>query len=173
MFLASLIFSILALPTTAVSQPLEERGSPAGLGSITVLNNMGYTVFMWSVDDQRAPMKTIPPGGEYRETYRLHPKGGGISIKLSTSPDITNIVQFEYTQAGEKIFWDVSCVNTKPGSPFYAKGVSLQTSSSDCPHAFTCAAGDSKCPHVYHKWNDDHASHGCPIHTSFRFQLGL
>ncbi|KAB8070467.1 hypothetical protein BDV29DRAFT_160414 [Aspergillus leporis] len=163
------VFCFLALISAAATQHLEETPD---VGSTKIVNNMGSTIYMWSVADEQGPMMTIPPGGSYREIYRFHPNGGGVSIKLATTPDITNIIQFEYTRAGEKIFWDVSCVDTKPNSLFYAKGISLEPSSKDCP-AFTCAPGDTKCRHVYHKWNDDHAAHGCHIDTSFTFKLGI
>ncbi|KAB8204949.1 hypothetical protein BDV34DRAFT_225969 [Aspergillus parasiticus] len=169
------ILFILSLLSVVSSESLEEHGSAAGLGNVAIVNRMGTTLYLWSVDEKEGPMHAVVPGTSYQETYRLRPDGGGISIKVSTSQDVNgDILQFEYTQAGEKVFWDVSCVNTKAGSPFYDKGLMLIPSSSkDCPHAFVCLPGDPNCKYVYHKSSDDDASHGCPASTSFHLKLGF
>ncbi|KAE8161595.1 hypothetical protein BDV40DRAFT_301236 [Aspergillus tamarii] len=175
MSLTNLILFILALLSVVSSQSLKEHDSTTGLGNVVIDNNMGTTLYLWSVDAKEGPMHAVVPGASYQETYRLRPDGGGISIKVSTSQDINgDIIQFEYTQAGEKVFWDVSCVNTKAGSPYYDKGIILLPSNTnDCPHAFACFRGDSNCKYVYHKSSDDDAAHGCPIRTSFYLKLGI
>lgn len=175
MSLTNLILFILALLSVVSSQSLKEHDSTTGLGNVVIDNNMGITLYLWSVDAKEGPMHAVVPGASYQETYRLRPDGGGISIKVSTSQDINgDIIQFEYTQAGEKVFWDVSCVNTKAGSPYYDKGIILLPSNTnDCPHAFACFRGDSNCKYVYHKSSDDDAAHGCPIRTSFYLKLGI
>ncbi|KNG91022.1 hypothetical protein ANOM_000809 [Aspergillus nomiae NRRL 13137] len=175
MSLTNFILFILALLSVVSSESIEEHGSAISLGNVAIVNNMGTTLYLWSVDATQGPMHAVVPGASYQETYRLNPKGGGISIKVSTDQNVDgDIIQFEYTQAGEKIFWNVSCVNTKPGSPFYAKGLILMPSNTkDCPHAFVCLRGDSNCRYVYHKSNDDSATHGCPIGTSFNLKLGI
>ncbi|KAE8140340.1 hypothetical protein BDV38DRAFT_280336 [Aspergillus pseudotamarii] len=175
MSLTNFILFILALLSVVSSQSLEKHGSTTGLGNVVIVNNMGTTLYLWSVDENEGPMHAVVPGASYQETFRLRPDGGGISIKVSTSQDINgDIIQFEYTQAGEKIFWDVSCVNTKAGSPFYDKGlILLPADINGCPHAFACFRGDSNCKYVYHKSSDDYATHGCPISTSFNLKLGI
>ncbi|KAE8349231.1 hypothetical protein BDV28DRAFT_163734 [Aspergillus coremiiformis] len=175
MFLTMLFLTILTLLARATSQPLEDLSSsaPSAIGTIGIENHMGATVYFWSVDDKQGPMRTIEAGRSYVEEYRLRPNGGGISIKLAMSPDITNIIQFEYTRLGDKVWWDVSCVDTKPGSPFYAKGIKLDSATPQCPHNFVCAPGDERCPFVYHVWNDDHATHGCPVDSFLHLTLGV
>jgi hypothetical protein len=79
MSVSKFVFCFLALISAAATQHLEETPD---VGSTKIVNNMGSTIYMWSVADEQVPMMTIPPGGSYRETYCFHPNGGGVSIRL-------------------------------------------------------------------------------------------
>ncbi|KAK1139072.1 hypothetical protein N8T08_001318 [Aspergillus melleus] len=145
-----------------------------GGGGVNIVNNLDSTVYAWSVSDRVSHMHTLSAGGgNYQESWQSNDNGGGISIKLSMSEDQSDVLQFEYTQSDDTIFWDMSCIDMGTDSSFTKNGFSVQPSqtSSDCP-SVNCSAGDSECAEAYLQPKDDHATHGCPIDTSFQLSLG-
>ncbi|KAA8646076.1 hypothetical protein EYZ11_001919 [Aspergillus tanneri] len=165
--------SVISRRDSNSSAPTTTPGGGAS-GGVNILNNMDSTVYAWSVSDRVSNMHTLSAGGgSYTENWQSNSNGGGISIKLSTSPDQSDVLQFEYTQSGDKIFWDMSNIDLGSGSEFTKHGFSVQPSyvDVDCP-TVSCAAGDSQCAQVYLQPTDDHATHGCPIDTSFTLKIG-
>jgi hypothetical protein len=143
-------------------------------GGVKITNNLDQPVYAWSVSSDVGSMQTINSGGGvYTEDWRTNPNGGGISIKLALDQQQTDVLQFEYTTAGDTIFWDLSCINMESGNQFTSKGFSVQPSdeTSTCPKA-VCKAGDSACSAAYLQPTDDHATHGCPINTSLDLAIG-
>ncbi|KAJ6115688.1 Secreted thaumatin-like protein cetA [Penicillium sp. IBT 18751x] len=144
-------------------------------GSVLITNNLNMDVYAWSVTDVVGPMQTLTAnGGTYSEAWQTNPNGGGVSIKLATDPSQSDVLQFEYTQATDTIFWDLSCINMESSSEFTTYGFSVLPSegqSSSCPSA-VCAAGDSACAAAYLFPTDDQATHGCPIDTGLALNLG-
>lgn len=90
------------------------------VGSISIKNQCDFPVNLWSVSDQQGPMVTLSSnGGEYSETYRTNPNGGGISIKITPEDYVTDpVTQLEYTLT-DLIWYDVSNIN---GMPFQNYG---------------------------------------------------
>ncbi|KAL2815553.1 hypothetical protein BJX63DRAFT_389859 [Aspergillus granulosus] len=173
MFTKALVAAALATLATALPQPtVVRRGNGGG---VTIVNNMDVDVYAWSVTDSVSNMHTLSAGGgSYTETWQTNANGGGVSIKLSTSQDQNDVLQFEYTEAGDTIYWDMSCIDMdRAASTFTQHGFDVEPSqtSVDCPPV-TCHAGDTACAEAYLKFNDDHATHGCPIDTTFTLSLG-
>ncbi|GES58302.1 extracellular thaumatin domain protein [Aspergillus terreus] len=146
-------------------------------GSVNIVNNLDHTVYAWSVSDRVSDMHTLSAGGgSYTEAWRTNDNGGGISIKLSTHPDQSDVLQFEYTIGdGEStIYWDMSCIDlAAQDSEFTKAGFSVTPSQTgaNCPNV-NCGAGDTACAEAYLQPKDDHATHGCPIDTTFTLSLG-
>ncbi|KAL4748579.1 hypothetical protein BDW72DRAFT_151065 [Aspergillus terricola var. indicus] len=174
MFTKALVAVTLATLTAALPQPTVVRRGDGGAG-VTIVNNMDSDVYAWSVTDGVSNMHTLSSGGgSYTENFQNNPNGGGVSIKLSTHQDQTDVLQFEYTKSGETIFWDMSCIDMDRAASTFTKNgfdVSPSETSGDCP-AVNCHAGDSSCAEAYLQPKDDHATHGCPIDTSFTLTLG-
>ncbi|KAJ5493007.1 Secreted thaumatin-like protein cetA [Penicillium diatomitis] len=161
-----------ALPNNLAN--MVRRDNTATGGSVLITNNLSVDVYAWSVTDVSGPMITLPAnGGVYTEAWQTNPNGGGVSIKLSTDPNQQDVLQFEYTQAVDTIFWDLSCINMGSNSQFtkYGFAVLPTESSSSCPSAI-CAAGDSACSDAYLIPTDDYATHGCPINTGLSLTIG-
>lgn len=157
-----------ALPTAA---PAKRGGSGGG---VTISNNMEHNVYAWSVASSAGNMKTLSAGGgSYSEEWQTNSNGGGVSIKLATEPSQEDVLQFEYTQSGDTIFWDMSCINMGSNSKFSKYGFSVEPShtSENCP-SVNCHAGDTSCADAYLQPKDDHATHGCPIDTTFKVSIG-
>lgn len=173
MFTKALVAATLATLAAALPQPSVVRRD--GGGGVTIVNNMDSDVYAWSVANSVSSMHTLSAGGgSYTESWQTNSNGGGVSIKLSTSQDQTDVLQFEYTQGGETIFWDMSCIDMdRDASTFTKNGfdVSPSQTSENCP-AVNCHAGDATCAEAYLQPKDDHATHGCPIDTSFVLTLG-
>jgi len=93
-------------------------------------------------------MVTIPAGGTYSENWRTNPDGGGISVKVSTTPNIDDVLQYEYTLSGSTIFWDLSCINMLINNLLSTVGFSVTSDNSDCV-SDVCAAGDLQCAAAY------------------------
>ena len=146
-------------------------------GSVLITNNLNMPVYAWSVSDDVGPMQTLSAnGGTYTEAWRTNPNGGGISIKLATDPDQSDVLQFEYTPSEDTIFWDLSCINMESDSEFTQYGFSVLPSDSGnnseaCPSA-VCQAGDANCAAAYLQPTDDRATHGCPINTGLALTIG-
>lgn len=146
-------------------------------GSVLITNNLNQDVYAWSVSQDVGPMLTLSAnGGTYSEAWQTNPNGGGISIKLATDPNQSDVLQFEYTQSTDTIFWDLSCINMGSDSEFTQYGFSVLPSDSgdnsqSCPSA-VCKAEDSACSAAYLQPTDDHATHGCPIDTGLALTIG-
>ncbi|KAE8350523.1 hypothetical protein BDV28DRAFT_150847 [Aspergillus coremiiformis] len=169
MMLFAFIVCLLNFVSTSIGHPVNDISSRS-IGDVKIVNTLTSPVYVWSVGDSEGPMSTIPAnGGTYEEIFRVNPKGGDISIKVSTTPDlkVNNVMQFQYNQTGDKVVWDVSCESLKLPSPFTNHGFSVQSSSNDCP-SIKCAPGNERCPDVY-PWLK--ATHACPLTTSFTFNL--
>ncbi|RAH43770.1 putative extracellular thaumatin domain protein, partial [Aspergillus brunneoviolaceus CBS 621.78] len=169
-FKTALVASVAGL---AAALPHTRRQNTAG-GGVTIVNNIGSDVYAWSVSDRVSNMETLSAGGgSYTSSWQTNDNGGGISIKLSTSQSQADVLQFEYTQSGDTIFWDMSSINLSPDSDFVKYGFSVVPSSGggNCP-TVTCSAGNTNCQEAYQQPDDNHATHGCPIDTSFTLTLG-
>ncbi|KAL1854149.1 hypothetical protein Plec18167_000067 [Paecilomyces lecythidis] len=168
-----------ALPAPAPAAQIISRssnGTTSGQtsgGGVTIVNNLGQNLYAWSVSDNADDnMITLNAnGGTYSESWQTNPNGGGISIKLSTEPDQSDVLQYEYTLSGDTIFWDLSCINMGTSSIFTSKGFAVTSDDSSCPTA-TCAPGDTACADAYLIPTDDHATHGCPSKDNFVLNIG-
>lgn len=162
-----------ALPSGMNNMVRRNNTVPAG-GSVLITNNLSQDVYAWSVTNTVGPMQTLTAnGGTYSEAWKTNPNGGGVSIKLSTDPNQEDVLQFEYTQATDTIFWDLSCIDMGANSQFTKFGFAVlpTDSTSTCPSA-VCKAGDDACNAAYLIPTDDHATHGCPIDTGLALTIG-
>ncbi|GAQ12167.1 hypothetical protein ALT_9488 [Aspergillus lentulus] len=164
----SKFFSLAAaFALTASALPLAPRATSGG---VQIVNNMSEDVYLWSVSDSSSEMQTIPTGASYTEAWRTNPNGGGISIKMSTAADLGSVLQFEYTEAGETLFWDLSSINLSPQSPLIAAGFGVSIDDASCPTA-ACAPGDVNCAESY-QFPDDHNTRACGTGAAFTLTLG-
>lgn len=147
---------------------LETRGSGGG---VQIVNNMGTDVYLWSTSAESGSMQTLTSGGgDYSEAWNTNSNGGGISIKMSTSQDESSVLQFEYTQNGETLFWDMSSIDLDSSSDFIKSGFTATPSDSSCRSA-TCAAGNADCSEAYQK-PDDVNTYSCSLSSGFTLTLG-
>ncbi|KAG2419128.1 hypothetical protein HFD88_002232 [Aspergillus terreus] len=170
--LFSKLFSLASIAGLSAALPHVER--QAASGGVLIVNNLDIPVYAWSVADTVSPMYILPAGGgSYTEQWRTNSNGGGISIKLATDPTQADVLQFEYTEAGDTIFWDMSAINLGLDSVFTDNGFFVAPSAADstCP-TVNCQAGDKACSEAYLQPYDDHATHGCPINTFLTLSLG-
>lgn len=172
------VFGLAAIFATAVSAlpsgMMVKRNGTAPGGGVTITNNLNQNIYAWSVSNTAGPMLTLNAnGGSYSEQWQTNPNGGGISIKMATTPSQADVLQFEYTVSGGTIFWDLSCINMGTSSQFTQYGFAVQPSSSSgsCPSA-VCQAGDSQCAAAYLQPSDNAATHGCPLNTGLSLQIG-
>lgn len=129
--------------------PLNTRAS---LGSAIINNNCAYDIWMWSVDQALASSAVkISAGSSHSEPARSSCEGCGTSMKISTTSSLSagKQTQFEYSVAGNQIWYDISFVDCASGNdasncPGHKDGLSMRTSDSSCT-AVNCAAG-SYCP---------------------------
>ncbi|RAO65311.1 uncharacterized protein BHQ10_001323 [Talaromyces amestolkiae] len=138
---------------------------------VQIVNNMEKTVYLWSVSDVSSDMYTLNSGETYSENWRTNPNGGGISIKISFSPEQTNVLQYEYTYENPTIWWDLSCINMGDNSDFTTMGFAVSSTDSTCESA-TCAAGDVACAAAYLLPDDNWATHSCESSDLLKLDLG-
>jgi hypothetical protein len=147
----------------------------AMLGGVTITNNLRIPLYLWSVDNTQGPMRTLPAsGGNYSETWRLNPAGGGISIKLATVPALSDVVQFEYTYVPSelRVYWDVSCINMSNASQIMTGGFSVTADSQSSPSVI-CNLKDMTCPDVYFHPDDNYAVRASAGDTLLTMNIGL
>jgi hypothetical protein len=161
MFSLSLIALFAGLLTSSVNC----------IGTASVKNFCDFEVYLWSVANladnfmNRLPRAT----GEFNETYRANPNGGGISLKIATAPYLIDITQFEYTYRSDipDVYYDISNVN---GYPFKKWGLALSPSFPNCPF-ISCDPGVAHCSNVYNKPHDDFATKSCNVSASLTLTL--
>ena len=175
--LFSKIVSVAALATLSSALPTPTNGSVVRRdegGGVNIINNLDSPLYAWSVTDSVSDMHTLSAdGGNYQEGWRTNDNGGGISIKLSTTQEQKDVLQFEYTQNGDTIYWDMSCIDMSDESVLTKNGFAVEPShvTKSCP-TVNCHAGDTNCAEAYLQPKDDHATHGCPIDTTFVLKIG-
>ncbi|CAG8890984.1 unnamed protein product [Penicillium egyptiacum] len=171
-FLAGLLAATAAaLPHSArsgESGAVETRDS--GSGGLQIVNNMGTDVYLWTTSSDAGSMKTLSTGGDYSEDWTTNSNGGGISIKISTSESKDSVLQFEYTQDGDTLFWDMSSIDLDETSDFVKSGFTVEPSDSSCK-SVSCAAGDVNCKDAY-QLPDDVNTYSCSLSAGFTLTLG-
>ncbi|RDW74478.1 putative antigenic thaumatin domain protein [Aspergillus mulundensis] len=167
--LFSKILSLAATLATASALPV--NAVPRGIsGGVTIINNLSQDVYLWSVSATSSPMVTLPSGQAYQETWQTNPNGGGVSIKLGCTQDGSDVLQYEYTQAGNVLFWDMSSINLNANSPLIAAGFGVTIDDSSCD-TVTCAPGDANCSESY-QFPDDHNTRACSTSAAYTLTLG-
>lgn len=164
------VFITSVLAATAAALPHSARQS--GSGSVQFVNNLGSDVYLWTTASDPGSMQTLPAGGgTHSEGWQTNSNGGGISIKLSTTPtDTDSVLQFEYTVDSDTLYWDLSSINMDPTSDFVQSGFSVTPSDSSCNSA-TCAPGDSNCAASY-QHPDDVNTNSCSTGATYVVTLG-
>ncbi|KAL3475674.1 hypothetical protein BJX99DRAFT_154278 [Aspergillus californicus] len=168
MFFTKLVTAAAAL-ATASALPFVPASSSAG-GAISIVNNVGQDIYLWSVSSTASSMQTLAAGQSYSEAWQTNPTGGGISIKLGCSEDGSSVLQFEYTKAGELLFWDMSSINLNPDSPLITAGFDVSIDDKSCD-TVTCAPGDTYCSESY-QYPDDHNTRACATSAAYTLTLG-
>jgi hypothetical protein len=162
-------------PTTSTSHTTSAAAAPTAPGTtsggVTIVNNVGQPVYIWTTSNVAGTMITIPVGGSYAEEWLVNPDTGGISIKISTTPEESDIMQFEYTLIPPVIWWDVSLINMAITSLFDTLGFTVTSDSSACLKV-TCPAGDTQCNDAYLYPSDNQATRACDDTTNMVLNLG-
>ncbi|KAL2818182.1 hypothetical protein BDW59DRAFT_129345 [Aspergillus cavernicola] len=167
MFFSKLFTTAVALATASA---LPFTPAPRGTGGVSIVNNVGQDIYLWSVSATSGPMQVLAAGQTYLESWQINPTGGGVSIKLGCSQDGASVLQFEYTKAGELLFWDMSSINLNPDSPIVTAGFAVTIDDSTCKTA-TCAPGDVNCSESY-QFPDDHNTRACSTGAAYTLTLG-
>jgi len=166
MFFAWFILSLFACGHT---QGIISRH---GLGHALVINRCSFPIFLKScINDDPLP-QILNPKEMYRETYRVNPDGGGVSIKIASNQtvgtaanitqafDQSTITQFEYTyKPGVGMWYDISNVDGGNPWPFKKHGLSLVSSDHSCKEVICFRNRD--CTAGYILPGDNYAVHGC------------
>ncbi|KAK9367033.1 hypothetical protein V1509DRAFT_628071 [Lipomyces kononenkoae] len=171
-------FGILGLVSTmaaALPTTLERRATNSTGGGVQIINNMGKDIYLWSVGQSAdAPMVTLTSGGNntYSESWRTNADGGGVSIKISTTPDQSDVLQYEYTLVSPIIYYDLSCINMGNGSEFTTAGFAVTSNDNSTCKSAVCKPGDTACADAYLWPTDDQATRGCPETVQMTLNLG-
>jgi hypothetical protein len=156
---------------TSTTPSASATATPTSSGKgVEIVNNMDETVYIWSTSNTAGEMQTIASGDSYTESWRTNSDGGGISIKMSTTTSEDSVLQFEYTQGGENLWWDLSSINLSSDSTFVSAGFGVTSDDSSCTVA-SCSAGDTDCAQSYQK-SDDVDTHSCSSSATLTMTLG-
>lgn len=158
--------------TTSSLSPSTVDSAPRATGTgLNILNNLEETVYLWVVTETQGDMQTLAPGQSFDgHSWLTNSNGGGISIKMSTTESCDSVLQFEYTQSGQTLFWDLSSINLLKTSSFVTRGFGVKISDESCTDA-TCAAGDANCIESY-QHPDDVNTLACSIDAAYTLTLG-
>jgi hypothetical protein len=155
-------------PVSATATSSAATSSSTGTG-IQIVNHLDETIYIWSTSNTASEMQTITSGDSYTESWRTN-SDGGISIKMATSTSEESVLQFEYTESEDTLWWDLSCINLDKDSSFISSGFGVTTDDSSCSSA-TCAAGDTDCADAYQQ-ADDVDTYSCSSSAAFTMTLG-
>ncbi|CAI7625412.1 unnamed protein product [Penicillium glandicola] len=162
------ITTIIPSSTTVVASSTSSSATATGSG-ISIVNNLSETVYIWVVTETAGDMQTLESGETFTDTWLTNSNGGGISIKMSTTEVCSDVLQFEYTQSGEVLYWDLSSINLYKTSTFVSAGFGVTISDETCTTA-TCAAGDADCVESYQQ-PDDVNTLACVIDAAYTLTL--
>ncbi|EKV10765.1 antigenic thaumatin domain protein, putative [Penicillium digitatum] len=165
-------FSVPTVMPTAASAPSGTSTGPTAAGSgISIVNNLSQTVYLWVVTETAGEMQIVPAGQTFASsTWLTNTNGGGVSIKMSTTEVCDDILQFEYTQSGDILFWDMSSINLSKTSEFVNAGFAVSISDKSCPTS-TCAPGDVNCAQSYQQPYDVNTL-ACGLDAAYTLTLG-
>ncbi|KAJ5851572.1 uncharacterized protein N7529_010957 [Penicillium soppii] len=164
------VSSVPASTSTVSASTVSSAASATGTG-LNIVNNLSETVYLWVVTETQGEMQTLASGESFSgHTWLTNSNGGGISIKMSTSEVCDSVLQFEYTQTGDVLYWDLSSINLLKTSAFVSAGFGVTISDSSCTSA-TCAAGDANCIESYQQ-PDDVNTLACTIDATYTLTLG-
>jgi hypothetical protein len=143
-------------------------------GTAFIQNWCNFEVYVWSIAN--VTNNTInylaPITGDFSETYRTNPNGGGISLKIATIPDDLYITQFEYTYHTDNpnVYYDISNIE---GYPFEIWGLALSPSTPSAPFcsSISCDPGVALCPDAYNEYDDDYVVRNCDVSTDLTLTL--
>lgn len=164
------VSSVPASTSTVAATTVSSAASATGTG-LNIVNNLEDTVYLWVVTETQGEMQTLAKGESFDgHTWLTNSNGGGISIKMSTSELCDSVLQFEYTQSEEVLYWDLSSINLLKTSSFITAGFGVTISDESCTSA-TCAAGDANCIESY-QHPDDVNTLACTIDATYTLTLG-
>ncbi|KAL4786878.1 hypothetical protein BJX76DRAFT_63639 [Aspergillus varians] len=159
--------------TTSSAASSSSSASASGGGSVNIINNLNETVSIQSTASTTGSSgtKTLNSGGgSYSENWQTTSDGSGISIKMSTGGDSSSVLQFEYTNDGDTLFWDFSSIDLDESSAFVKGGFSASADDGSCS-SVSCSAGETNCAESYQN-PDDKNTNSCPSGASFTVTLG-
>ncbi|KAL2839089.1 hypothetical protein BJY01DRAFT_219409 [Aspergillus pseudoustus] len=157
---------------TSSATPSSSSGSTSS-GGVNIINNLNTTVYAVSTASTTGSGGTetlSSGGGSYSENWQTTSDGSGISIKLSTSEDESSVLQFEYTNDGSTLYWDLSSIDLDESSAFVKAGFSA-SGDSGCSASVNCAAGDADCAESYQN-PDDVNTNSCDSSAQITLTLG-
>ncbi|PYI28077.1 putative BYS1 domain protein [Aspergillus indologenus CBS 114.80] len=106
----------------------------AAAGNAVVTNNCNTPIYLWSVGGSVGPRQTIQPGASYTEALHYDPASGGVSLKITKTPDGlydgSPQLNYAYTLDGAKTWYDLSSVF---GDAFAGSVLSVKPSDTACP----------------------------------------
>ncbi|KAI9036312.1 uncharacterized protein KD926_002075 [Aspergillus affinis] len=141
-------------------------------GGISIINNLDVDLYVWSVQKNDGPQHILGShSGRYHELWKPTIDDTGVSLKIATNNDKSNVLQFEYSILHSTLYWDLSCIDLKKDSEIILQGFSAIPNHQDCSPVI-CTPGDEKCPNVYHEPNDNHAIRGCAASTDIVLEIG-
>ncbi|KAJ5958279.1 uncharacterized protein N7479_005429 [Penicillium vulpinum] len=158
------------VPTTTSAVPPSTSSAAATGSGVSIVNNLSHPVYLWVVTDNPGVMQTLAAGETFTDSWLINNNGGGISIKMSTTEVCDDVLQFEYTQSGSVLFWDLSSIDMAKDSPFVTAGFGVTISDESCPTA-TCAPGDAYCVESY-QLPDDVNTLACGLDNAYTLTLG-
>jgi hypothetical protein len=141
------------------------------VGAVFIENRCEVAVNVWSVADvTNSTVNCLEPIiGNFKETYRMNPNGGGISLKIGTTSTDSDITQLEYTyrKNSSNVYYDISNVN---GYPFKERGLKLSPSTPNCS-SISCDPGVAICPDIYNRPTDNFATKSCSVFANLTLTL--
>ncbi|KAG9236087.1 hypothetical protein BJ875DRAFT_457391 [Amylocarpus encephaloides] len=176
-------FSLQALAFFSASASL------ASAGSVEIKNYCEHSIYIRQSDPTKMGGCDMGPDTSkcYSDAYEVKPNelvpldmtisGQGVAIKISKTPSLEKITQFEYC-ASDNMYWDVSDLDgqgsNRVGSPFYHDNIKAyplgnRDGFSDCKDV-NCKK-DQVCEDAY-QYPDQKATLTCPLDMqSFRFDF--
>ncbi|KAJ5557639.1 antigenic thaumatin domain protein [Penicillium frequentans] len=113
-------------------------------GDVIISNHCPNSVYATEVGSSQTALRTLIPNQSTVFPIEVR-DDGGFSIKITTTNLDNGVLQFEYTEQDDTLWWDLSLINKGNGTRMFVEEGINATTSCEGGKNVDCPAGDSCC----------------------------
>lgn len=139
-------------------------------GDVIISNHCPNSVYATEVGSSQTALRTLIPNQSTVFPIEVR-DDGGFSIKITTTNLDNGVLQFEYTEQDDELWWDLSLIDKGNGTRMFVEEGINATTSCEGGKNVDCPAGDSCCHEVYQKPDDNQVIRVCEGYANITVNL--